>query len=269
MGELAGLIAAQIKTWRSGWAGPLVVGLCGPQGSGKSTAVTKLAALLGADGLTLAILSLDDLVLPRAGRADLAHDIHPLFVTRGPPGTHDVALGIATLEALRAGQPVRLPRFDKATDEPLPYADWPLVDRACDVILFEGWCVGARPQPPAMLTAPVNALERGEDPDSIWRGHINACLAGTYQALFAQVDRLVLVRAPSFDAVFNWRTEQEAPLIAANAPAAMDNAALARFIQHFERITTYCGLEMANRADLVVNLDAARNVTGHAPRACG
>lgn len=269
MSELADLIVSQIDDWHSDWTGPLVVGLCGPQGSGKSTAAARIATVLRATGLSVGLLSLDDLVLPRSARLTLARNLHPLFATRGPPGTHDVALGIQILDALRAGQPIHLPRFDKGRDEPCPIVDWPLVDRPCDIILFEGWCVGARPQSLAMLAHPVNRLEQDKDPDGLWRQHANAYLADCYQHLFARIDRLVLVRAPSFDVVFNWRKEQEARLIAVNAPAAMDDVALARFIQHFERITTYCGLEMANRADLVVNLDTARTVIGHIVRACG
>ena len=123
---------------------PLVVGVTGPQGSGKSAAAGALALLLQDRGLRTAVLAIDDLYLTLAERRRLAADVHPLFLTRGVPGTHDIALGLAVIESLgRAGE-TAVPRFDKASDDRRPDRD--MVAGPVDVILFEGWCVGARPQ---------------------------------------------------------------------------------------------------------------------------
>ncbi len=124
------------------------------------------------------------------------------------PGTHDVALGVEVLARLVVGQPVALPRFDKATDAPRPVAEWPVVERA-DVVVFEGWCVGAVAQPDAALLTPVNDLERDDDPDGTWRQFVNAQLAGPYRALFAPLDRLILLRPPDFATVVGWRQAAE------------------------------------------------------------
>lgn len=236
---------------------PVVLGLCGAQGSGKST----LAAAVARAVPGTVVLSLDDLYRTRAERRDLAATIHPLFATRGVPGTHDVDLGVATLEALRAGAHTRLPRFDKAIDDRLPTARWPEAGRA-RLILFEGWCVGARPIPEADLAEPINALERDEDGQGLWRHNWNAALAGSYQALFARIDHLVLLEAPGWDTVLRWRTEQEHALRAAGAtgPGLMDDAAVARFIQHYERLTRHILAEMPGRADLLLPLDERRGL---------
>ncbi|MBW8745017.1 MAG: hypothetical protein JF628_11865 [Sphingomonas sp.] len=85
------------------------------------------------------------------------------------PGTHDTALGIVTLDRLRAGEPTRLPRFDKARDDRAPPDAWPEACAPCDLVIFEGWCVGAVPQAEGALAEPVNDLERIEDPDARWR----------------------------------------------------------------------------------------------------
>ncbi|WP_295172986.1 hypothetical protein [uncultured Brevundimonas sp.] len=129
-----------------GWRGsqPFVLGICGAQGSGKSTLSDALAKRLNGRGARTAILSLDDLYLSRARRADLAHTVHPLFRTRGVPGMHDVVQGVALLDAVKAGRGVTLPRFDKATDDPAPQAQWPVIEGPIDVLIFEGWCIGAR-----------------------------------------------------------------------------------------------------------------------------
>jgi D-glycerate 3-kinase len=155
-------LAARIAAVAMGPA--FVVGICGPQGSGKSTTVRVVAALLEARGLRVATLSLDDLYLPRSDREALARDVHPLLRTRGVPGTHDVALGLAALDSLADAGETALPRFDKATDDRAPRPTWPVVAGPVDVVLFEGWCVGARPEPAARpCAAPINALERERD----------------------------------------------------------------------------------------------------------
>jgi len=235
---------------------PLVVGVCGAQGSGKST----MAAALARRFPRSATLSLDDLYLTRCERASLAQTRHPLFATRGVPGTHDVALGIATLDALRAGIPARLPRFDKANDDRAPSDIWADVCAPCDLVIFEGWCVGAVPQPAEALAAPINALERDEDPDGRWRKAVNEALAGAYQDLFARIDMLILLAAPDWETVGRWRQEQEAGLRQAGEGAGvMDEAAVARFIQHYERLTRHILEEMPDRADMVLRLSADRS----------
>lgn len=237
---------------------PFVLGVCGPQGSGKSTMVASLEHLLEDRGLRVAALSLDDLYLTRAERAALAHRVHPLLATRGVPGTHDVALGLDLIARLGAAGVVALPAFDKATDDRRPAEAWPRVTAPVDLLLFEGWCVGARPQPEAALAVPVNALERDEDPNGTWRRHVNTALAGPYQQLFAAIDELVLLQSPDFAAVYGWRLEQERKLcerlVAAGADTSrlMDAPQLARFLQHFERLTRHIMAEMPSRADVVI-----------------
>lgn len=237
---------------------PVVLGLCGAQGSGKSTLAAALARRIAGT----AVLSLDDLYLPRAERLRLAREVHPLFATRGVPGTHDVALGIAMLDALRAGTRVALPRFDKACDDRVPEGDWPLAPEGVRLIVFEGWCVGARPLPDDAPREPINALERDEDRDGAWRRAWNATLAHDYPALFGRIDRLALLAAPSWDTVLGWRTEQERALRATrgHAPGVMDDAAVARFVSHYERLTRHILAEMPERADLVLRLCPDRTI---------
>lgn len=242
-----------------GSARPLVVGICGAQGSGKSTLCGGVAGRLRQAGLAVAVLSLDDLYLTRGERERLARDRHPLFRTRGVPGTHDVALGLAVLDGLGREGEVLIPRFDKAADDRSPPATWERQRGPADIVLFEGWCVGARPQDAHALAEPVNALEAEEDRDGAWRHAFNAALAGEYQRLFARIDMLVLLAAPDFAFVRRWRGEAEAALRAGGSgPATMDDAALDRFVSHYERLTRHILAEMPARADLVIRLDAAR-----------
>ncbi|MBA3054743.1 MAG: kinase [Sphingomonadales bacterium] len=236
-------------------AGLFIFGLCGAQGSGKSTLARALVAALTARGKRAAALSLDDLYLTHAERAGLGRSVHPLFATRGVPGTHDIPLGLALFDALARGEPAALPRFSNAADDRLPPAEWPHAPAGLEVLVFEGWCVGARPQDEAALAVPVNDLERMEDADARWRTHANTCLGGPYQRLFARLDALMLLAAPSFAVIARWRLEQEQDL----APGArMDAAAVARFVGFYERLTRHMLAEMPARADLVAPLDEMR-----------
>lgn len=242
---------------------PVVIGICGAQGSGKSTLAAAAAQASRRQGLNAAVLSLDDLYLTRAERQALGRTTHPLLVTRGVPGTHDVALGMETLDCLASGMPTALPRFDKAVDDRMPERDWPIVDAGCDVLLFEGWCVGAFPQPANDLERPVNALEAEEDVGGYWRRAVNDTLGDSYQRLFARLDRLILLAAPGFDVVHGWRLEQErslAGMSGSDARSLMDETEIARFIAHYERLTRWILTEMPKRADLLVRLGAQRQV---------
>ncbi|HEY9034312.1 MAG TPA: hypothetical protein VIN71_10275 [Pseudomonadales bacterium] len=249
--------------------GPLLLGINGGQGSGKSTLCRILQRLLEQGfGKHVAAISIDDLYLPRAERQQLASRVHPLLATRGVPGTHDVALAIDILSRLKQGSHERLqvPVFDKAMDDRAPAERWQQLQGPLDIILFEGWCVGAWPQRPAHLQQPVNSLEAEEDPDQHWRRYVNQQLAGPYRDLFALIDRLMMLKIPSMEHVFEWRLLQERKLreSLADQPEAarhvMSEQAVRRFIMHYERITRASLEEMPARADVVLELNDQHQV---------
>ncbi len=246
---------------------PVLIGLSGAQGSGKSTTAARLAERLRAEGLSVAVLSIDDVYLTRAERERLATDVHPLLATRGVPGTHDLDLAQASISSLfqaDADALTPLPRFDKTRDDRAPEGDWPVHRGGADVVLLEGWCIGARPQPPSDLSGPINLLEQAEDADGTWRAYVNRALEGPYRELFDALDLCILLRAPSFERVFAWRSEQERRLertSASMAPMGADQ--LRRFISHYERLTRW--ILKDEPADLVLELDDDRSPRGWRP----
>lgn len=256
---LAEALAPGIATAAAGTSGPLIVGLTGGQGSGKSTLAAKLPDALAAQGLRATTLSLDDLYLTKAERQRLAREVHPLLATRGVPGTHDVALGVEVLASLAKGGETLVPSFDKAADDRRPREAWTRLDGRFDAIVFEGWCVGARAQPPAALATPVNALERTRDADGAWRRYANDALAGPYRKLFDPIGFQALLLAPDFEVILGWRRQQEHERIARGEHGQTD-AELALFVQYYERLTRWMAEEMPGRADAVAALDADRNV---------
>jgi D-glycerate 3-kinase len=257
---LAAWIAGELRSRQAS----LVVGICGAQGSGKSTMALVLKFLLEQQGIVTALLSLDDLYLSKADRQALSERVHPLLETRGVPGTHDVEQGLRVLNELREDGVVALPGFDKSLDERRAREGWTEVHAPVQVVLFEGWCVGAVPQTESMLAQPLNALERESDADGSWRHYVNQRLAGEYQRLFSMIDRLILLQAPCFEVVYRWRLEQEQKLRrriemeGGDASGTMSVQQVEKFISHYERITRHILAEMPQRADVVVRLTAER-----------
>lgn len=247
---------------------PVLVGLNGCQGSGKTTLSDLLANLLRQEhGRSAVALSIDDFYLTAAQRQALAQSVHPLLRTRGVPGTHDMPLLQATLTALldvNRTTPVAIPRFDKAKDDRHPLADSIGADTPVDVVILEGWCLGAAPQTPAALQPAINSLERQFDPHGLWRNYCNGVLERQFPPLYALVDQWIMLAAPSFDCVFRWRREQERKLassVTASGPnSIMDDAALRRFIQHYERITRDCLQRLPGVVDHLFKLDQERHI---------
>lgn len=258
MSALAGLLSRLIAEVREASPDrPALIGVGGAQGSGKSF---QCRAYVAAHP-RIAHFSMDDVYLTRAEREALAAAVHPLCITRGPPGAHDLDLADRIIEALETASPAArtpLPRFDKAKDDRAPESEWPVFAGRPEAILVDGWCMGAAQLDPADLGAPINALEREEDADGAWRRFLAARLADDYQAFFAAFDALIYLQAPSWEIVRAWRGQQEEETLG-RPLAAAENAALDRFVIHYERVTRAM-LQGHHGAQWIVRLDEARNV---------
>ncbi|VUD40926.1 Pantothenate kinase [Thalassocella blandensis] len=250
-----------------------VLGVQGCQGSGKSTLSIFLKSLLESQHqLTTAILSIDDFYLTKAQRLDLAQTVHPLLKTRGVPGTHDVQLAIDTINALKHLKPEEtfaIPRFDKAADDRASQQAWDSISGPIQVIILEGWCVGLHAQKESDILDPINSLEINEDPTGTWRSFVNKQLQSEYQELFALIEKLVVLAAPSFACVKHWRSLQEQKLaetLAQLSPAEqagkriMSEAEVTRFISHYQRLTEHALNTLPVQADWLLALDEAHQV---------
>ncbi len=236
---------------------PALIAVVGAQGSGKTTLARAAAARFGG-----AQISIDDVYLTRAEREALARDVHPLLLHRGPPGTHDLDLLQRLIDDLSAAGPddeTLIPDFDKRGDDRWPVERWRRFRGRPSAILIDAWCLGATGEDETALAEPVNALERDRDADGRWRRIVNDQVAGPYADLIARFDAVVFLKAPGFDVVLDWRSQQEADLLGVD-PADLPDAERARlslFIQYFERITRHM-LTGGIDADLVVQLDRNR-----------
>lgn len=236
---------------------PPLIAVIGAQGSGKTTLARDAAERFGA-----VQISIDDVYLTRAEREAMGHEVHPLFVTRGPPGTHDLGLLqqlIDTLSAARPDDETRIPDFDKRGDDRRPVGAWRVFRGRPSAILIDAWCLGALAEEAAAMAQPVNALEADRDPDGGWRRAVNGFVGGAYADFIARFDAILFLRAPDFEVVLDWRCQQEADLLGVSPtdlPAA-ERARLAGFIQYFERITRHM-LDGGVKADVIVQLDRNR-----------
>jgi len=248
-------------------AGPVIIGINGAQGSGKSTLSKLLVQVLeNIFNKTVLHLSIDDLYLSRDKRLTRANAIHPLLKVRGVPGTHDTDLGIKILKSIKSASidEIKLPVFDKAIDDLLPENHWQCIQKKIDIVLFEGWCVAAKPQSQAQLSLPVNLLEEKEDADGSWRHYVNKQLSGQYKEWFSYIDYLIMLNVPDMESVYEWRALQEKKLIQSsqhNNHYAMSAQALKEFIMYFERITRQCLGEMPERADVLLNINKDHQIT--------
>ena len=257
-------IKAEIQSSRNG---PFLIGINGAQGTGKSTLAKLLSALLTSTGYRTANLSIDDFYYSKAKRQELANEIHPLLRSRGVPGTHDVDLALNLIEQLYAAgsnQQITLPRFDKSLDDCRPVTACEQIQGPIDIIILEGWFVGAKAQAGDELTQAINELEINEDSDGRWRAYVNHQLAGSYQSLFEKIHLLLMLQAPGFEQILEWRSLQEEKLrrlAVTDASGLMDRKAIKHFIQHFERLTRHCLRTLPDSADRVFQLNTEHRIT--------
>ncbi len=253
--ELAALLACDWQMKQ-----PHAVGLGGGQGAGKTTLSRLIESACAHFDLRVCVLSLDDFYLQKAERRLLAESVHPLLETRGPPGSHDMALCAKSLQALGRSGEIQLPVFDKGLDDRTGLRKWV---GPFDLVILEGWCVGAQAVAEVELDAPINSLEAEHDTHGTWRRFANQALAEQYAPVWDGLEEMVFLCVPSLGAVRRWRLQQEQ---ARPTERRMNGAQIERFVAHYERVTSAMIRDMPARADWFVTLDEAHRVAGLSTR---
>jgi D-glycerate 3-kinase len=261
-------LAEEVRLHQSSAETPYFVGINGSQGSGKSTLSEFLKVYLTETyTMNVVVMSLDDFYLSRKERQKLAANVHPLFATRGVPGTHNMHQVKRVLHNIKHKQSTTIPRFNKVTDDPHPRSDWTHVSCIVDVVIFEGWCWGVEAQSFQQLQQPVNAFEADEDNNTTWRNYANTELFRYYQSLYSLMDKWVMLKAPSFEDVYTWRLEQELKLNVTTTHTdksrIMNEQQIQRFIQHYQRLTEHALKTLPNTCDHIYELNSARAITAH------
>ena len=241
---------------------PYLIGLSGGQGTGKTTISSILKIILTKYfRLSVFKISIDDLYKTRKDRISLSKKIHPLLKTRGVPGTHDVNFMFDFLKKIKKKRfkHHRIPKFNKAIDDRLKRKSWYLIKRVPDVIIFEGWCVGARAEKKNTLKKSINPLEKKEDKNLKWRKFVNRQLQTKYKKLFSKLNSLLFLKAGSFKLLQSWRLKQET-LLKLNSKNKANNKVMSKseiltFMQTYQRITQNMFKFAPKYSSIVLNLN--------------
>ena len=238
---------------------PIIIGLSGGQGSGKTTFAEILRIILKTKfKLNVIYFSIDDFYKTLNERKKMSKNIHKLFLTRGVPGTHDISLLKKSLFNLlkRNFKSFYMPRFDKSTDDRHPRQKWKNIKKKPDIVIFEGWCVGARQQNSVRLKKPINFLEKEEDKDLIWRKKVNSYLKNRYKTIFNLITIQIFLKVPNFKYVYKWRLLQEKKLkFFSKGKKIMKKSEVKKFIMYYERITRQMLKDLKDTADVVIGID--------------
>jgi D-glycerate 3-kinase len=236
-----------------------IIGLTGSQGTGKSTISNILKIILKeAYNIETVIFSIDDFYKTLKERKKMSKKISKLFFTRGVPGTHDTKILFQCLNNLKIDKfkKIDIPKFDKSIDDRLPKNKWLKVRKKPNIVIFEGWCVGATAQKNKDLNSPINKLEEQKDNKKIWRQKVNIELRKDYKNVFNLIDKLIFLKVPSFKYVFKWRLLQEKKLrITSNGNKTMNDKQIENFVMYYERITKHMLKTLPKKADIVINID--------------
>ena len=236
-----------------------IIGLTGGQGTGKSTISIILKIILKeAFNLETVIFSIDDFYKTLNERKRMSKEISDLFLTRGVPGTHDTKMLFQCIKNLKIKKfkKLEIPKFDKSIDNRLSKSKWLKVKKKPDIVIFEGWCVGASAQKKKDLIYPINKLEKQRDSKKNWRQQVNLELKKEYKKIFNLIDKIIFLKAPSFKHVLKWRLLQEKKLrITGKGNKIMSDNKVENFVMYYERITKHMLKTLPKKADIVISID--------------
>ena len=241
---------------------PLIVGLAGGQGSGKTT-ISSILSLILKKYFKLKVfkISIDDFYKTKKQREILSKNKHSLLLTRGVPGTHDIKIMLDFFRKIKTKnfKSLKLPKFNKANDDRYKKKHWYKLKSRPDVVIFEGWCVGAKPQSLRLLKKPINALEKAYDKSLKWRRFVNLQLKTNYKKLYSQLDSLLYLKVKNFNLLKKWRIKQEEKLwLKAKSRKnlkIMNKKEVINFMQTYQRITEQMFKDAPKYSSIIMNLN--------------
>ena len=245
----------------------LIIGLAGGQGSGKTTISSILLLILSKYfKLNVFKVSIDDFYKTRKDRKLLSRVKHPLLMTRGVPGTHDIDLMLNFFKKVKTKnfKTFYVPKFNKAIDDRYSKSLWIKIKSKPDIVIFEGWCVGAKPQTNTELEKPINSLEKAHDQNAMWRIYVNKQLKTKYKSLFKQLDGLLYLKAKNFNMLKNWRLKQEKKLWIKTKNKKnlkiMSSGDVINFMQTYQRITQQMFKDAKKSSSVIMNLNSDHQI---------
>ena len=246
---------------------PYFVGLAGGQGTGKTT-VSSLVKIILEKYFKLKVfkISIDDFYKTRKERNSLSKRIHPMLMTRGVPGTHDINMMLSFFKKTKNKnfKKMILPSFNKAIDDRFSKKYWYKINQKPDVIIFEGWCVGAKAELNKTLKKSINSMEKINDKKLVWRKYVNLQLRNKYNELYSQLNCMVYLKAKNFNMLQKWRLKQERKLRLKTKKVSshkiMSKKNVINFMQTYQRITENMFKNTPKYASIVINLNSNHQI---------
>ena len=241
---------------------PLIIGLAGGQGSGKTT-ISSILSLILKKYFKLKVfkISIDDFYKTKKQREILSKNKHSLLLTRGVPGTHDIKIMLDFFRKIKTKnfKSLKLPKFNKANADRYKKKHWYKLKSRPDVVIFEGWCVGAKPQSLRLLKKPINTIEKAYDKSLKWRRFVNLQLKTNYKKLYSQLDSLLYLKVKNFNLLKKWRIKQEEKLwLKAKSRKnlkIMNKKEVINFMQTYQRITEQMFKDAPKYSSIIMNLN--------------
>ena len=246
---------------------PYFVGLAGGQGTGKTT-ISSLIRIILTKYFKLIVfrISIDDFYKTRKERINLSKRVHPMLLTRGVPGTHDINMMLNFFRKSKSKKfkRLKLPTFNKAVDDRFNKKKWYDLKKRPDIIIFEGWCVGAKSEKNTTLKRTINSLEKAKDQKQIWRKYVNQQLKSKYKNLYSQLNCLIYLKAKNFNLLQKWRLKQERKLWLKSKSKSnlkiMSKGDVLNFMQTYQRITQNMFRYMPKYASIILNLNTNHQI---------
>ena len=246
---------------------PYFVGLAGGQGTGKTT-ISSLIKIILIKYFKLKVfrISIDDFYKTRKERINLSKRVHPMLLTRGVPGTHDInmMLNFFKKSKFKKFKRLKLPTFNKAIDDRFNKKKWYDLKNKPDVIIFEGWCVGAKSENSITLKRTINSMEKLKDQRQIWRKYVNQQLKTKYKNLYSQLNCLIYLKAKNFSLLQKWRLKQERKLWLKSKKNSklkiMNRGDVINFMHTYQRITQNMFKNMPKYASIIFNLNSHHQI---------
>ena len=246
---------------------PCIVGLSGGQGSGKTTISSIISIILRKYfKLNVFIISIDDFYKTRKERFLLSKRIHPFLMTRGVPGTHDINMMLDFFKRVKGKKfrSLKLPKFNKVTDDRYNKKSWYSLKKKPDIIIFEGWCVGAKAETNNTLKKSVNSMEKLKDTKLTWRSYVNEQLKTKYKQLYDQLNCLLYIKSSNFTLLKKWRIKQETKLRIKNKRSnkfkIMSDQEVINFMQTYQRVTQSMFKYVPKYASIILNLKSNHQI---------
>tara|TARA_B100000700_G_scaffold148986_1_gene165834 strand:+ start:1004 stop:1879 length:876 start_codon:yes stop_codon:yes gene_type:complete len=234
--------------------------ISGSQGAGKSTLSQLIKMVIEkTSSKKVMLLSIDDYYYSKIDRYNISKQVHPLLMTRGVPGTHDIKKLKEHLRQFKKKQfPISAPTFNKLKDD---ISKKTKVFNKADILILEGWCCGSNPIENKFLYKNLNKIERDLDKDFKWRKYFNSKLKNEYQQIFKTFDRIIYLQPPSFQFVQKWRyTQEKNNAKKTKTKNFMDKNTTKNFILYYEKLTKWMIKNMPDKADMLIKIDKEQKI---------